>query len=39
MPKWFVLSIGDHNHDPRTQPKPLEPKQLTLGDHGLRNIR
>ena len=39
MPKWLALSIKGHNHDPRACTEPLKPKWLTVGDHGLRNMR
>ena len=39
MPKWLVLSIGGHNHDPRARTEPFKPKQLTFGVHGLQNKR
>ena len=39
MPKWLVLSIGVHNHDPRARTEPLKPKQLTFGDHDLQKTR
>ena len=38
MSKWLVLSIEGHNNSPRARMKPLKPKHLILGDHGLLNL-
>ena len=39
MSEWLVLSIEDHNHASRARKEPSNPKQLTFGDHVLRNMR
>ena len=39
MQKGIVLSIGGHEHDPRSSKEPTKPMKLMFGDHGLQNMR